>query len=115
MRPLKMRLPKRPPNAAEAVAGAGGPSREIVVATSSENGQVRVAVRDSGAPVTHDVLARMFDPFFTTKQEGLGMGLPICRTIIEAHGGRLWAEPNPEGGLTVQFSLPRSSAAPHSA
>jgi signal transduction histidine kinase len=48
----------------------------------------------------------MFDPFYTTREEGLGMGLPICRTIIKAHGGRLWAERNPDQGLTVRFTLP---------
>jgi hypothetical protein len=48
----------------------------------------------------------MFDPFYTTKTDGLGMGLPISYTIIEAHGGRLWAARNPDGGLTVQFTLP---------
>jgi signal transduction histidine kinase len=51
----------------------------------------------------------MFDPFFTTRTEGLGMGLTICSSIIEAHGGRLWAEPNPDRGLTVRFTVPGSS------
>ena len=71
-----------------------------------DGGGVRVQVTDQRPPVDPGVLADMFTPFFTTKVEGLGMGLPICQTIIEAHGGRMTARVNPDRGLTVEFSLP---------
>ena len=64
------------------------------------------AVQDSGPNVSDELLEKMFSPFFSTKEKGLGMGLPICSTVIEAHGGRLWADRNETAGLTVQFSLP---------
>lgn len=77
-----------------------------VTAERRADGGVWVAVSDDGPPVDDDVLADMFEPFFTTKSEGLGMGLPICRTIIEAHGGCIKAEQREAGGLTVGFELP---------
>ena len=84
-------------------AGSG----EIVISTmTAADGQVEVHVRDSGPEMSDDNFADMFDPFFTTKPDGLGMGLPICRTIIEAHSGKLTASRNPGGGLTMEFRLP---------
>jgi Histidine kinase-, DNA gyrase B-, and HSP90-like ATPase len=65
-----------------------------------------VAVRDSGSGLKEGHLERLFEPFYTTKPDGLGMGLPICRSIIEAHGGRLWATPNEPRGAVFQFTLP---------
>ena len=62
---------------------------------------------DSGPPVPQTLLERMFEPFYTTKAEGLGMGLPISKSIVDAHRGRMWATRNPGGGLTVSVSLPR--------
>ena len=62
------------------------------------------AVRDRGAGIASDDLERIFQPFVTTKVQGLGMGLAICRSIIEAHGGRLWAENAPDGGATFNFT-----------
>ena len=62
--------------------------------------------RDSGIGMDPHNIDRMFDAFFTTKPTGMGMGLSISRSIIEAHGGRIWAEPNDGAGLTVQFTLP---------
>lgn len=67
---------------------------------------VEIAVSDSGCGIPTDKLAHIFDPFFTTKPNGMGMGLPISRTIIEAHGGRLWAENKNEGGTSFRFTLP---------
>jgi len=81
-----------------------------VMAERRPDGGVRVAVSDDGAPVDDDVLGDMFEPFFTTKRDGLGMGLPICRTIIEAHGGRIEAVRREGGGLTVRFELPAREA-----
>jgi C4-dicarboxylate-specific signal transduction histidine kinase len=95
-------------NGAAAMAKTEDGQQPLVVRTYSQDPQtVVVAVSDAGPPLTDEVLAGMFEPFFTTKADGLGMGLPICRTIIEAHGGKLWATPNPDRGLTVQFTLPR--------
>jgi signal transduction histidine kinase len=65
-----------------------------------------VAVRDSGSGLSKDHLSRLFEPYYTTKPDGLGMGLPICRSIIEAHGGRIWAAPNEPRGAVFQFTLP---------
>ena len=74
--------------------------------TSADGGCVEVAVHDSGMGVPADQMDRLFEPFFTTKPEGMGMGLPISRTIVEAHGGRLWASANPDRGMTFRFTLP---------
>jgi len=91
-------------NGLAAMENQGG---EIVIETaSSDDGDIIVRVRDEGPEVSAEVLSEMFDPFFTTKSAGLGMGLPICRTIIEAHGGKLQASGNEEGGLTVYFNVP---------
>jgi len=67
---------------------------------------ILVLVRDNGQAADDHTLERLFMPFFTTKEDGLGMGLPICSSIIEAHGGRLWATRNPDRGMTFRFSLP---------
>jgi signal transduction histidine kinase len=67
---------------------------------------VLVAVRDSGSRLDPQSVDRLFEAFYTTKPDGLGMGLPICRSIIEAHGGRLWATANEPRGAVFQFTLP---------
>ncbi|HUI75707.1 MAG TPA: ATP-binding protein, partial [Candidatus Acidoferrum sp.] len=67
---------------------------------------VEIAVSDSGPGISADKLTHIFDSFFTTKPEGMGMGLPISRTIIEAHGGRLWAESSNGSGASFRFTLP---------
>jgi PAS domain S-box-containing protein len=94
-------------NAIEAMSGAGIGPRELVVSTRKEaaNG-VLVAVRDSGPGFDPESVDHLFDAFYTTKSAGIGMGLAICRSIIEAHEGRLWAVPNVPGGAIFQFSLP---------
>jgi signal transduction histidine kinase len=68
-----------------------------------------VAVRDFGAGIDPENMNRMFDAFFTTKPMGIGMGLPLSRSIVEAHGGKIWAQVNEGPGLTVQFILPAES------
>ena len=67
---------------------------------------VLVAVRDSGPGIDPDDLERVFEAFYTTKSSGVGMGLSICRSIIDAHGGRLWADANEPRGAVFQFTLP---------
>ena len=70
---------------------------------------VRVVVSDSGIGLSADGISRVFEPFYSTKPEGMGMGLWICRSIIEAHGGQLKAQPNDGVGATFQFALPVSA------
>ncbi|HEV7321142.1 MAG TPA: PAS domain-containing protein [Ensifer sp.] len=86
------------------------PFRTLKIKSSSDPGNVVcIAVEDAGTGFAHP--DRVFEPFFTTKSNGMGMGLPICRSIVEAHGGRLWVENNPSGGATVSFTLPASETA----
>jgi two-component system, LuxR family, sensor kinase FixL len=81
--------------------------REMAVTTRrGEGGMALAAVSDSGPGLAQAVAEQLFQPFVTTKEKGMGLGLSICRSIIEAHGGRLWATPNPERGVTFQFSIP---------
>ncbi len=84
----------------------GGP-KILILRTEPENkGHIRVSVQDSGVGLNEEVMRRLFEPFFTTRAKGMGIGLSISRSIIEAHGGRLWAESNGSGGATFQFTLP---------
>jgi signal transduction histidine kinase len=81
--------------------------RALIVRPQKEEAKtIRVAVQDAGTGIAPQDLERIFTPFFTTKSAGLGMGLAISRSIIETHGGRLWATPNAGPGVTVQFTLP---------
>jgi two-component system sensor histidine kinase TtrS len=93
-------------DASGTLPGESGDAGEIMVSTRADENAVTVAVHDQGYGLPPEQLERLFQPFFTTKPEGLGLGLAICRTIVESHGGRLWATPNPDRGLTVGFSLP---------
>ena len=94
-------------NAVEASAEEGENSHELVVKSEkSGTDQVTVAVTDTGMGIDPDKLDKLFHPFFTTKPNGMGMGLPISRSIIEAHGGRLWAVRNEGSGSTFKFSVP---------
>ncbi len=93
-------------NSSEAMAQVADGPRELVVCSRHSGPQVEVAVRDSGPGVDPASMGRMFKAFFTTKPGGMGMGLSICRSIIEAHGGRIAAESNDGPGLTVRFHLP---------
>ena len=78
----------------------------LITTGKTESDDVLVAVRDSGPGLAPAALERLFEAFYTTKPDGLGMGLSICRSIIEAHGGRLWASANSPRGAVFQFTLP---------
>ena len=93
-------------NSADAMASSGGPRELLLTSTRNGDGGVLVAVRDTGVGIDPSNVNRMFDAFFTTKNDGIGLGLSISRSIIESHGGRIWAEPNNGPGVTVQFHLP---------
>jgi C4-dicarboxylate-specific signal transduction histidine kinase len=93
-------------NAIEAMRDVGEDERELLVSTRNEPDGVSVEVRDSGPGFAPETIERVFEAFYTTKPDGLGMGLSICRSIIEAHGGRLWASANPPRGASFQFALP---------
>jgi C4-dicarboxylate-specific signal transduction histidine kinase len=94
-------------NAVEAMSEMSNGPRELLIRTGAEaSGSIVVAVRDSGPGLSPENLERLFTPFYTTKPQGLGMGLAICRSIVEAHGGKLWATANEDRGATFQFTLP---------
>jgi len=93
-------------NAIEAMSSVEGGQRELLISTERDHTKVRVVVRDSGPGIDPRHLERVFEAFYTTKSSGVGMGLSICRSIIDDHGGRLWAEANEPRGATFQFTLP---------
>jgi C4-dicarboxylate-specific signal transduction histidine kinase len=94
-------------NAIEAMSGTNEGARELLISTEqSSSGAVLVAVRDSGPGFPPECAERLFEFFYTTKPGGLGMGLSICHSIIEAHDGKLWASANLPRGAVVQFTLP---------
>jgi C4-dicarboxylate-specific signal transduction histidine kinase len=97
-------------NAVEAMGSVKAGPRELLIKTEQHqpNG-VLVAVRDTGPGIDPEHLARVFNAFYTTKSNGIGMGLSICQSIIEAHGGRLWADANEPRGAVFQFTLPNAA------
>ena len=91
-------------NAVEAMQDSA--KRELLLAVApADNDMIRISVADTGSGISPDVASQLFQPFITTKQQGMGVGLSICRTIVESHGGQIWAEPNPGGGTVFHFTL----------
>jgi len=91
----------------EAISSIKEGARELSIsAREDQTSDLLVAVQDSGPGIDLEHIERVFAPFYTTKTNGIGMGLAICRSIIAAHGGRLWAEANQPQGARFQFTLP---------
>jgi two-component system sensor kinase FixL len=99
-------------NAIDAMRGMKGAELRVRV-TSAEGGFTQVSVSDTGSGISQEVLGRLFQPFMTTKKEGMGVGLSICKTIVEAHGGSIWAQDNEGPGATFAFTLPLAEAPAH--
>jgi signal transduction histidine kinase len=94
-------------NAVEAMSSAGDETRELSISTEpNQHNGILLSVRDTGPGIDPVHLEEVFQPFHTTKSSGLGMGLAICRSIIEAHGGRLWASANVPHGAVMQLVVP---------
>jgi len=94
-------------NGIEAMQPITDRARELVIRSEQDGAQqVRITVKDCGVGFSADTEGQLFNTFFTTKSSGLGMGLSICRSIIELHGGRIWAAPNVPHGATIHFTLP---------
>jgi two-component system sensor kinase FixL len=94
-------------NAFDAMKDCSVNERRVVLQVEQDGARMtKVTVRDRGPGLRGDKLDKIFQPFYTTKRDGLGMGLSISRSIIEVHGGRLWAENNPDRGATFYFTLP---------
>ena len=93
-------------NAAQAMTNLSPALRRIAISAQAQDGQVTVMVDDDGPGIAAEYFDRLFQSFFTTKENGMGIGLPICRTIVDAHGGQLRAENRAGGGARFSFTLP---------
>lgn len=97
-------------NAIEAMIEMKGQPHELTLSSAPDNDHlVRISVADNGPGLSPEITERLFQPFNTSKAAGMGVGLSICRTIVESHGGRIWAEPNPGGGTVFHFTTPGAS------
>jgi C4-dicarboxylate-specific signal transduction histidine kinase len=97
-------------NAADAMASITDPARVVMVSSRKQDASVLVTIEDNGPGVEPKNIERIFEPFYTTKSEGMGMGLSICRSIIESYEGRLFATPHHPCGLIMHISLPTRAA-----
>jgi signal transduction histidine kinase len=93
-------------NGVDAMKAVTDRPRQLTVSSTVEPGSVAVTVDDTGTGLDPATAQRIFEPFFTTKADGLGMGLSICRSIVDAHGGCLWAAPRAPHGTTLRFTVP---------
>ena len=93
-------------NAMDSMSGLPAAQSRLEIATTRVKDDAEVSISDAGPGIAPDQLKDIFNPFFSTKEEGMGMGLSIARTIVEAHGGKIWAENRPGGGAVFRFSLP---------
>ena len=93
-------------NAIDAMANLPTDVRKIMIRTNRNDNFADVAVSDAGPGIPSDKIEEVFEPFFTTKTNGMGMGLSIARTIVEAHGGQIWVETLPAGGASIRIKLP---------
>jgi C4-dicarboxylate-specific signal transduction histidine kinase len=93
-------------NAMDAMANMPIDVRKIMISTTRTDDFAEVAISDAGHGIPSDKIKEVFEPFFTTKTGGMGMGLSIARTIVEAHDGRIWAENLPAGGASIRIKLP---------
>jgi signal transduction histidine kinase len=98
-------------NGIEAMKGMSTPGKLTITSRQDDNGQLVISIADTGAGLKPGQAEQIFKPFFTSKSQGTGMGLPISRSIIESHDGRLWVTPNPGPGTTFQFTLPVETTA----
>jgi two-component system sensor kinase FixL len=80
--------------------------KELEIRVMESGGAVEMSVSDTGAGLSAEIADRLFQPFASTKSQGMGIGLSVCREIIETHQGRIWAEPNARGGTTFRFTMP---------
>jgi len=99
-------------NACDAMANCDRSERRLLIRTEIENGSgaVVVSITDRGSGIPEEKMEQIFEPFFTTKEKGMGLGLSVCRSIIAAHRGKLWATNNADRGATFHFSLPTAAS-----
>lgn len=91
----------------------GSERRELTIsAAMAGDGAVEISIVDTGPGIAPEIADRLFQPFVTTKTQGMGVGLSICRSIVEAHGGKLWLKPNPGGGTIFSFAVPAAVSPP---
>jgi C4-dicarboxylate-specific signal transduction histidine kinase len=99
-------------NACDAMMDNASGDRLLIVATALRGGAVRVSITDNGSGIATEPIDEVFQPFVTSKRNGLGLGLAICRSIVDAHGGQMWAVNNRERGATFHVLLPEAAAVP---